>query len=191
MESVTLIVGLGNPGKEYAGTRHNVGFDVADRLIDEYRIDGPTRFGKALIGKGKIGDRRVIVMKPMTFMNLSGEAVRYCLDYYKLDPKESLVVISDDIDLPAGKLRIREKGSAGGHNGLKNIIECCGTQEFARIRVGVGGKPHPDADLADHVLGHPKGGEAKAIEEAKDRAAKAVVLLLSEGIQHAMSQYNG
>ena len=190
MENVYLIAGLGNPGREYAGTRHNMGFEVIDRLIDEYRLDGPTRFGKALTGKGRIGGARVIVMKPMTYMNLSGEAVRAVADYYKIDTKDHLIVISDDIDLPEGALRLRARGSAGGHNGLKDIIRHLGSEEFIRIRVGVGAKPHPDADLAGYVLGRPTGGDRKILDEALDRAAGAVRTIIEEGMDRAMNLYN-
>ncbi|MGN1024179.1 MAG: aminoacyl-tRNA hydrolase [Lachnospiraceae bacterium] len=185
-----LIVGLGNPGREYEGTRHNVGFEVLDELIDTYHIDGPTKFGKSLIGKGRIGEQKVILMKPQTYMNLSGEAVREGIDFWKIDHTNHLIVISDDIDLPEGKLRIREKGSAGGHNGLKNIVLHLGDGNFIRIRVGVGAKPSPDADLADYVLGHPTGEDREILGEAKKRAASAVACILAEGVQKAMCQYN-
>ena len=185
-----LIVGLGNPGKEYDGSRHNVGFEVADLLIDEFHIDGPTRFKKSLIGKGQIGDAKVVVMKPMTYMNLSGEAVREGLDYYKIDPATHLIVISDDIDLEPGHLRLRQKGSAGGHNGLKNIMQHVGDGNFIRVRIGVGAKPNPQYNLADHVLGHPKGEDKEKIDEAKERAVRAIQAILEEGIQKAMNHYN-
>ena len=129
-------------------------------------------------------------MKPMTYMNLSGEAVREGLDYFKVDPATHLIVISDDIDLEPGKLRLRQKGSAGGHNGLKNIIQHVGDGNFIRVRIGVGAKPDPRADLADHVLGHPKGEDKAKIEDAKERAARAVCDILEEGIQKAMNHYN-
>ena len=161
MDSFFIIVGLGNPGRKYDGSRHNAGFDVIDALVDRYHIGGPERFGKSMIGKGKIGDRKVILVKPLTYMNLSGEAVQEIVHFYKVDPGEDLLVISDDIDLEAGRLRIRKKGSAGGHNGLKNIVRHLGTEEFARIRVGVGAKPDPDYDLADYVLGHFSPEERK------------------------------
>lgn len=189
-----LIAGLGNPGRQYDGSRHNTGFEVADLLIDRWHIDGPTRFKKSLIGKGKIGtgagQTNVIVMKPMTYMNLSGEAVREGVDYWKIDPATHLIVISDDIDLEPGHLRIREKGSAGGHNGLKNIVQHLGNGNFIRVRVGVGAKPTPEYDLAAHVLGHPAGEDRKAIEEAKARAADAVEMIITEGIDKAMNRYN-
>ncbi len=185
-----LIVGLGNPGKEYDGTRHNVGFDVADLLIDKWNIDGPTRFKKSLVGKGKIGDAKVIIMKPMTYMNLSGEAVREGLDYYKIDAASHLIVISDDIDLAPGRIRLRQKGSAGGHNGLKNIMQHVGDGNFMRVRIGVGAKPSPEYNLADHVLGHPQGEDKEQIALAEQNAADAVHSILTDGIQKAMNQYN-
>ncbi len=185
-----LIVGLGNPGREYDGTRHNVGFDVADLLIDKWNIDGPTKFKKSLVGKGRIGEAKVVIMKPMTYMNLSGEAVREGLDYYKIDAPTHLIVISDDIDLAPGRIRLREKGSAGGHNGLKNIMQHVGDGNFMRVRIGVGAKPSPEYNLADHVLGHPKGEDKELIALAKERAADAVCSILEDGIQKAMNQYN-
>lgn len=190
MDNWYLIVGLGNPGRQYDGSRHNTGFEVADILIDKWKIDGPTRFKKSLVGKGKIGDAKVIIMKPMTYMNLSGEAVREGVDYWKIDPSTHLIVISDDIDLEPGHLRIREKGSAGGHNGLKNIVQHLGDGNFIRVRVGVGAKPNPEYDLADHVLGHPKGEEKEKIDEAKMRAADAVEAIITEGIDKAMNRFN-
>ena len=138
MEEFWLIAGLGNYGREYDGTRHNVGFETLDRLLSDYNMSCDERFGKSLIAKGRIGDHRVILMKPQTYMNLSGEAVREGIDYYRIDPETHLIVISDDIDLPVGKLRLRKKGSAGGHNGLKNIVLHLGTDAFQRVRVGIG-----------------------------------------------------
>ena len=136
-----IIAGLGNPDRQYEGTRHNAGFDVIDRIADKYNIAVDTKKHRALIGKGVIEGRKVILAKPQTYMNLSGESIRSMADYYKIDPEHELVVIYDDINLEPGQLRIREKGSAGGHNGIKNIIACLGTQVFPRIRVGVGEKP--------------------------------------------------
>lgn len=189
-----LIVGLGNPGRQYDGSRHNTGFEVADILIDRWHIDGPTRFKKSLVGKGKIGsdpgEAKVIIMKPMTYMNLSGEAVREGVDYWKIDPATHLIVISDDIDLEPGHLRIREKGSAGGHNGLKNIVQHLGNGDFIRVRVGVGAKPNPQYDLADHVLGHPTGEDKEKLDGAKERAADAVEAIITEGIDRAMNRFN-
>lgn len=191
MDSFYLIAGLGNPGREYDNSRHNVGFSVIDRLIDRYDISGPVKFGRSLIGKGRIGDHKVIVMKPMTYMNLSGEAVREGIDYYRIDHHDHLIVVSDDIDLPEGHLRIRRKGSAGGHNGLKNIILHMGDDEFIRVRVGVGAKPSKDADLADYVLGHFSKEDDKIMDEARDRAVSAIACILDEGPDAAMCRFNG
>ncbi len=190
MDNLYLIVGLGNPGSKYEGTRHNVGFEVADRLIDDLKIDGPTRFGKSLTGKGRLGDKRIIVMKPLTYMNLSGEAVREGVDFYKIDHTANLIVISDDIDLDEGRIRIRKKGSAGGHNGLKNIVQHLGDGDFIRVRVGVGAKPRPEADLVSHVLGRPAGEDRKVLDEAEDRAAQAVRCIIEEGVDRAMNRFN-
>ena len=190
MDSFFIIVGLGNPGRKYDGSRHNVGFDVIDELVDRWHIGGPDRFGKSMIGKGRIGDRKVILVKPMTYMNLSGEAVQEIVHYYKADPSRDLVVISDDIDLETGHLRIRKKGSAGSHNGLKNIVQHLGTGDFPRIRIGVGAKPDPSFDLADYVLGHFTSEEKKVMEEAVGKAAEAVACMVSDGVDIAMNRYN-
>ena len=190
MDEYYIIAGLGNPGRQYDGSRHNVGFDVIDELVDRFRIGGPVRFGRSFIGKGVIGGQKVILMKPLTYMNLSGEAVREVVSFYKVDPTDHLIVISDDIDLPVGHLRIRKQGSAGGHNGLKNIIRHLGSSDFTRIRIGVGGKPNPDADLANHVLGHFKGEEKVIIGEACAKAADAVACILEDGPDKAMNLYN-
>ena len=188
---IKVITGLGNPGKEYEGTRHNAGFAVVDALAKKYDMEAFSRFGKSMVARGFIGSSKVLLVKPMTYMNLSGEAVREVLDYYKADARESLIVISDDINLPTGKLRIRGKGSAGGHNGLKNIILHTGTEEFVRVRVGVGAKPSPDADLAGHVLGHFAGEDKKIMEEAAERAAEAVECIVEQGWESAQNRYNG
>lgn len=185
-----LIVGLGNPGKDYEKTRHNVGFDTVDALIDEYRIPESGVKFKALYGKGMIGGEKVLVMKPLTYMNLSGEAVRAIVDYFKIDVKEELIVVYDDIDLEPGHVRIRAKGSAGGHNGMKNIIQHLGTQEFARVRVGVGAKPK-GWDLADHVLSRFSKEDRVLVEEAIEKSCKAIRCFVEEGIDAAMNQYNG
>ncbi len=190
MDSFYIIVGLGNPGRKYDGSRHNVGFDVIDELVDAYHIDNPIRFGKSMLAKGRIGAQKVILVKPLTYMNLSGEAVKEVVSFYKVDPREHLIVISDDIDLEVGKLRIRKKGSAGGHNGLKNIIQNLGTNEFTRIRVGVGSKPNPNADLADFVLGHFSREDQKIMEEAKVDAARAAACIIEDGADRAMNIYN-
>lgn len=185
-----IIAGLGNPGRQYDGSRHNAGFDVIDRLVDRYGISGPVRFGRSMTGKGIIGGRKVLLVKPLTYMNRSGEALREIVQFYKTDPSEGLLVISDDIDLALGALRIRAKGSAGGHNGLKNIIQNLGTDQFCRIRVGVGAKPGADYDLADYVLGHFSHEERKVMEEAVDKAADAAACLLEKGPDAAMNLYN-
>ncbi len=183
-----IIVGLGNPTREYEGTRHNVGFSVIYNISDKYNINVDTKKHKALIGKGIIEGEKVILAMPQTYMNLSGESVRELVDYYKCDP-EDIIVIYDDISLDVGKLRIRAKGSAGGHNGIKNIIAHLGTQEFPRIKVGVGEKP-PRMDLADYVLGHFSKEEQPIIREGADKACDAVALMIKEDIATAMNKFN-
>ena len=184
-----LIAGLGNPGEQYENTRHNVGFRVIDELAD--RGDFPVQRLKfhALTNTAVIGGQGVLVMKPVTYMNLSGEAVGEAARFYKL-PSDHVLVISDDVDLSLGRLRIRKGGSAGGHNGLKSIIQHLGTNQFPRLKVGVGGKPHPDYDMADWVLGKLQGEDKKIMDEAVRRAAQAVECLLSQGLDKAMNQYN-
>ena len=198
-----IIAGLGNPTREYEGTRHNVGFDVIDRLAARYNIDVDVKKHRALIGKGMIAGQKVILAKPQTYMNLSGESlrelvnymnlsgesIRSILDYYKVDPETELIVIYDDISLDVGKLRIRAKGSAGGHNGIKNIIAHVGGSVFPRIKVGVGEKP-PKYDLADYVLGHFSKAEQELMEEGYKDAVKAVEMIVSGDISGAMNEYN-
>lgn len=184
-----IIAGLGNPDRQYEGTRHNVGFDVIDRLADKYNIAVDVKKHRALLGKGVIEGQKVILAKPQTYMNLSGESIRSLVDYYKIDGEHELLVIYDDINLGVGQLRIREKGSAGGHNGIKNIIAHLGTQIFPRIRVGVGEKPSR-YDLADYVLGHFSRAEKELMDEGYDHAVKAVGMILSGRIGDAMSEYN-
>ena len=185
-----LIVGLGNPGEKYENTRHNVGFQVVDELAERQRAPIQKLKFKALTNLLTISGEKVLVMKPVTYMNLSGEAVRPAADFYKLPP-ERILVISDDVALAAGRLRIRAKGSAGGHNGLKSIIQHLGTDQFPRLRVGVGQKPHPDYDLADWVLGKFQGEDKKAMDAAIQRAADGVECLLKEGLDRAMNRFNG
>ena len=183
-----LIAGLGNPTREYEKTRHNVGFSVIDVLADKYNIDVSDCKHKALCGRGVIEGEKVLLVKPQTFMNLSGESIREAVDYYKIDP-EDIIVIYDDISLDPGQLRIRLKGSAGGHNGIKNIIAYLGTQEFPRIKVGVGAKP-PKMDLADYVLSRFGAEEQKLMDEAFGEAAEAAVMMMTAGAERAMNHYN-
>lgn len=184
-----VIAGLGNPTAKYGNTRHNVGFDTVDMLANKYNIRLTERKHRALSGTGIIGGEKVMLVKPQTFMNLSGESIGAILNFYKLDAAQRLIVIYDDIDLAPGKLRIRKKGSAGGHNGIKNIIAHVGTQEFLRIRVGVGQKPE-GWDLADYVLSRFSKEERKAVEEAMEDATEAVVLMLLGEADAAMNRYN-
>ncbi len=185
-----LVVGLGNPGPKYDWTRHNMGFLVIDELAEREKIPVQKLKFKALTNTVVIGDRSVLLMKPTTYMNLSGGAVGEAARFYKIPP-ERILVISDDVALPQGKLRIRRSGSAGGHNGLKDIIAHLGGDGFPRIKVGVGGKPHPDSDMADWVLGKFTGQDKKVMEETIKRAADAVEELLKNGVDQAMSRYNG
>lgn len=183
-----LIAGLGNPSKEYEGTRHNAGFMVLDALADKLGTDISEKKHKALCGKAVIGGEKVILLKPQTFMNSSGESLRAAADYYKIAP-EDILVVYDDISLEPGQLRIRAKGSAGGHNGLKSIIAHLGTQDFPRVRVGIGAKP-PRMDLADYVLGHFSKGEKAVMETAVKEAADAVCEVVTEGVDKAMNDHN-
>lgn len=184
-----IIAGLGNPTKEYEGTRHNIGFSVIERLADQYNITMQERKHKAVCGKGMLAGEKVLLLKPQTYMNLSGESIGDAVAYYKINPQEDLIVIYDDIDLDAGRIRVRVKGSAGGHNGMKNIIQCLGTQVFSRVRVGVGAKPE-NWDLADYVLGHFSKEELSMIEEGRQAACRAVELLVTRGAEAAMNQMN-
>ena len=185
-----LLVGLGNPGTQYENTRHNVGFLVADELAERQNAPIQRLKFKALTNLLTISGEKVLVMKPVTYMNLSGEVVRQAVDFYKIPP-ERVLVVSDDTALAVGRLRIRKGGSAGGHNGLKNIIQHLGTDQFPRVRVGVGEKPHPDYDMADWVLGKFQGEDKKVIDGAVKRAADAVECLLKEGPDRAMNRFNG
>lgn len=184
-----LVVFLGNPGTKYEMTRHNAGFMAGDAMAKAQgaAIDR-SRF-KALTGTCDIGGETVMLMKPQTFMNLSGEAVAQAVSFYKLAP-DHVIVVSDEVALPIGKLRIRTKGSAGGHNGLKNIIALLGTDQFPRIRIGVGAAPHPDYDMADWVLSSFKGKDAEDILAAAARAAEAVECYITKGADRAMNLYN-
>lgn len=184
-----LVVFLGNPGTKYEMTRHNAGFMAGDAMAKaQGAAINRSRF-KALTGTCDIGGETVMLMKPQTFMNLSGEAVAQAVSFYKLAP-DHVIVVSDEIALPMGKLRIRTKGSAGGHNGLKNIIALLGTDQFPRIRIGVGAAPHPDYDMADWVLSSFKGKDAEDILAAAARAAEAVECYITKGADRAMNLYN-
>lgn len=184
-----LIAGLGNPGTEYAATRHNIGFDMVTYLGDQYHIPLRSRENKAIVGKGVIGGQKVMLAQPQTFMNLSGESIRALLDYYKTD-REKLIIIYDDISLPVGQVRVRPKGSAGGHNGIKNIIQHLGTEEFARIRIGVGAKPE-GGDLVKHVLGRFSREEDGMIRDVFALAEEALLAMLNEDVAAAMNRVNG
>lgn len=184
-----LVVGLGNPGDQYDNTRHNVGFAVADELARRGGFSIQRLKHKALTQSAVIGGQGVLVMKPVTYMNLSGEAVADAARFYKVAP-DHVLVISDDVDLPVGKLRLRKSGSAGGHNGLKNIIQHLGTDQFPRLKVGVGGKPHPDYDMASWVLGKLQGQDKAVMDQAVERAADAVECLLEQGLERAMNRFN-
>ena len=184
-----MIVGLGNPTAQYAGTRHNVGFDVIDRIADEYNISVESRKSRAFVGTGMIAGRKALLVKPQTFMNLSGESVRGLVDFYKIDVEMELLVVYDDVSLDVGQLRIRKKGSAGGHNGIKSLLAHLGTNVFLRLKVGVGEKP-AQYDLADYVLGHFSKEDRNIMEESYKRAVHAVELLAAGETEQAMNEYN-
>ena len=183
-----LIAGLGNPGRKYERTKHNVGFDVIDYVTDRHRIPFSGIQFQAECGKGIIAGQKVMLAEPLTYMNLSGEAVAALVNYYKLDPEEELIVIYDDISLDPGQIRVRKKGSAGGHNGIKNIIANLG-DTFKRVKVGVGEKPK-GYDLADYVLSHFSKAERELVEDAMERAADAVALITAGEMDKAMNEYN-
>ena len=184
-----IIVGLGNPKKEYEKTRHNVGFDAIDSIARAYDIQVAEKKHKALIGKGYVEGEKVVLAKPQTYMNLSGESVRELVDYYKIEEESELIVLYDDISLEPGQLRIRIKGSAGGHNGIKNILQHLGHDVFMRVKIGVGEKPK-GYDLADYVLGHFSKKEQEIVDEALQETVRAVTSLIKEGPDTAMNQYN-
>lgn len=184
-----IIAGLGNPTAQYEGTRHNVGFDVIDAIADKYNISVDGKKSRAYVGKGIIEGQKVILVKPQTYMNLSGESIRGIVDYYKIDPEEELLVIYDDISLSPGQIRVRSKGSAGGHNGIKNMIANLGTNIFPRIKVGIGEKPKK-YDLADYVLSRFSKGERELLSEAYKNAVCAAELIIRGDIQSAMNEYN-
>lgn len=185
-----LIAGLGNPTPKYENTRHNAGFLCLDRIAGQAHAEIGRRRFQALTGEAELGGRRCLLLKPLTFMNLSGEAVAEAARFYKIPP-ERILVIFDDISLEVGRLRLRRKGSDGGHNGIKSIIGCLGSEDFPRIKVGVGAKPHPDYNLADWVLSSFKKEELPALERARDNAAAAAALIVGGEFDRAMNLYNG
>ena len=185
-----LVVGLGNPGDKYDNTRHNVGFAAIDQLAEELRVPVQKLKYRALTQTVELGGAKVLLMKPITYMNLSGEAVGEAARFFKI-PADHVLVLSDDVSLPVGKLRIRKGGSAGGHNGLKSIIQHLGTDQFPRVKIGVGEKPHPDYDMADWVLGKFAGEDLKTITQAIQRAGKAAECYIHDGPDQAMNRFNG
>mgnify|MGYP000052379392 FL=1 len=189
-QNMYVIAGLGNPKKEYDNTRHNIGFSVIDMLADKTGISVNTAKHKGLLGAGYLNGQKIILVKPLTYMNLSGECIREVLDYYKVDGSTNLIVIHDDISLEPGIIRVRKKGSAGGHNGLKNIIQHLGKDQFVRIKVGVGEKP-AGYDLADYVLGHFDREEQVLMKQVSEEVCEAVQMILEKGPDAAMNVYNG
>lgn len=185
-----VIAGLGNPKKEYDNTRHNIGFSIIDMLAEKTGISIGTAKHKGLLGAGYWNGQKLLLVKPLTYMNLSGECIREVLDYYKVDSRENLIVIHDDISLEPGVIRIRKKGSAGGHNGLKNIIQHLGHDQFIRIKVGVGEKP-AGYDLADYVLGHFSGDERALMKQVSEETCDAVQMIMEKGPDAAMNYFNG
>ena len=183
-----LIAGLGNPSSRYEKTRHNIGFDVIDAVSDRYNIEVKEK-AKALCGSGFIEGQKVLLVKPQTYMNLSGDSISALTNFYKLDPARELIVIYDDISLDPGNIRIRKKGSAGGHNGVKDIIAKIGTDQFPRIKVGVGAKPE-NWDLADYVLSRFSQGERRLVDEAAAESVEALALMVQGRIEEAMNLYN-
>lgn len=184
-----IIAGLGNPEKKYMNTRHNIGFDVIDAIAEKNDIVLGEKKHKAVIGKGIAAGQKVVLVKPLTYMNLSGESIRSVIDFYKVDEKSELIVISDDVSLDMGQIRMRKRGSDGGHNGLKNIIMHLGHDEFIRVRMGVGEKP-PQMDLADYVLGHFSAQEREVMNESARTAVLAIETMMVEGPDATMNKYN-
>ncbi len=184
-----LVVGLGNPGEKYARTRHNVGFMAVDYISEKLNIKVNKSKFKALVGECNLANKRVLFMKPQTFMNLSGEAVREAMDFYKI-PAENILIIFDDVSLVPGKMRVRLKGSAGGHNGIKSIIEHLGTNEFPRIKIGVGAKPNPEYDLADWVLGTFEKKDMELVSQCIENTPECAELIVGGNTNKAMEKYN-
>lgn len=184
-----IIAGLGNPGRKYENTRHNIGYQVIDELADKHQIKIQELKFKGIMGKGMINGHKVILIKPLTYMNLSGECIGEAVNFFKIDETSELIVVADDISLETGQVRMRKKGSAGGHNGLKNIIAHLGHEEFMRIKMGVGEKPS-GYDLADYVLGHFSKEENEILLESRKNAVLALETIMDEGIDKAMNLYN-
>ena len=184
-----LICGLGNPGTQYEGTRHNIGFMTIDRLCEKMKLDCKKLKFKSLTCDAMISGKRCLIMKPTTFMNNSGQAVTEAMSFYKIPP-ENTIIVYDDISLEPGKMRIRRKGSDGGHNGIKSIIYLAGKDTFPRIKMGVGAKPHPEYDLADWVLGHFKKEDGEKLESCMDNAVSAIELMVAGNITEAMNKFN-
>lgn len=184
-----IVCGLGNPGSQYESTRHNVGFMTIDRLCERESLQCKKIKFKSLVGNAVLSGKNVLLMKPSTFMNKSGEALVEAMNFYKIPPKK-VILIFDDISLDVGKMRIRQKGSHGGQNGVKNIIYLTGKDDFPRIKIGIGNKPHPDYDLASWVLSHFKKEEGKVLEKVLDDAVSSVILMLEGKAQDAMNKYN-
>lgn len=182
-----IIAGLGNPGREYERTRHNVGFMVIDELAKKLGIRVTKLKFKSLVGEGNVKGEKIILLKPQTFMNLSGEALYEAVNFYKIN-LENVIVVYDDKDLDVGKIRIRKKGSSGGHNGMNSIIYLLNSEEFPRVRIGIG---NPGEDLVNHVLGEFTEEEKKIIKQATEKAAEAVIDIIENGIEHAMNKFNG
>ncbi len=185
-----LVVGLGNPGDKYEKTRHNAGFRTVDLLAEELKATNWKNKFQSLISDAEYDGKKLLLIKPLTYMNNSGAAVSEIVQFYKISP-EKVLVISDDVSMDAGRLRLRASGSHGGHNGLKDIIELLGTDAIPRIKVGMGQKPHPDYDLADWVLGKPSAEDGEKIAEAEEKAAKAVLMTVKSGMNAAMNKFNG
>ena len=186
---MSIIAGLGNPGREYKNTRHNAGFDVIDALARKYNINMNIKKHRAVCGTGIVEGVKVLLVKPQTYMNLSGESIASILNFYKLNAADDLLVIFDDISLSPGSLRIRKKGSAGGHNGIKSIISCCGTSDFSRIKIGVGERAE-GRDLVSHVLGRFSKEDRKAVDEAVERAILAAGYIINGDTDRAMNEFN-
>ncbi len=184
-----LIVGLGNPGKEYENTRHNAGFAAADALAEQFNLNWSKKKFDAIYGDCEIANTRVIVAKPQTYMNLSGKAVSALAAFYKI-PLDKIIVLFDDVSLDVGKIRIRRKGSSGGQKGMNNIIDAMGSQDIMRVKIGVGAKPHPDYDMKDWVLGRIPKEQASDFKTATQNAAKAVEEIIANGIDSAMNKYS-